>query len=466
MKKLLLLILFFPLIGVGQGWDLTLESKFDYQIDTNDITRSILPYSHDLTKYAPPVVKQLGGTCLGHAVCYSALSIMHNQRTFKYPKKTNYFLNYAFAFDPYFHYIYTKSNIDSSYNYEFGCRADLLEEFLKNYGAKRWALPAHKVLKKDRYSYEDSILLKEVNKDFVIDGFTNLKVPGISKKKFVKVIKEQISNNIPVIIGAETHKGKFAWQNGRFVQFSKLSLIGFLNKDDSLKGLLDLSYLGDNPTSKKTGHAMTIIGYSNKKFGGAFKIMNSWGSDWGDGFGFCWVRYKDIYEFANKAYVINLTKNQKYLNGYTTYIGSEKKNLKHGVGFEWNGKGYFFGRYKNGKPDGCGLLFLPESKIIYEGYFSEGVLQEIEDINSMSNIDRYMHVLNGRWKMFPYREYVLNDPQYLFYKNFEPSDHQSISETYSSPKSNISSYYEFTKLYINNGIEKPIRFYDGYLFKP
>ena len=54
----------------------------------------------------------------------------------------------------------------------------------------------------------------------------------------------------------------------------------------------------------------------------------------------------------------------------------------------------------------------------------------------------------------------------LFYKNFEPSDHQSISETYSSPKSNISSYYEFTKLYINNGIEKPIRFYDGYLFKP
>ena len=84
----------------------------------------------------------------------------------------------------------------------------------------------------------------------------------------------------------------------------------------------------------------------------------------------------------------------------------------------------------------------------------------------MSNIDRYMHVLNGRWKMFPYREYVLNDPQYLFYKNFEPSDHQSISETYSSPKSNISSYYEFTKLYINNGIEKPIRFYDGYLFKP
>ena len=60
----------------------------------------------------------------------------------------------------------------------------------------------------------------------------------------------------------------------------------------------------------------------------------------------------------------------------------------------------------------------------------------------------------------------MNDPQYLFFLNVDPSDHHSIQEHCINPTSNISSYYEFTKLYINNGIEKPIRFYDGYLFKP
>ncbi|MFT5617803.1 MAG: hypothetical protein ACI85I_001029, partial [Arenicella sp.] len=48
-------------------------------------------------------------------------------------------------------------------------------------------------------------------------------------------------------------------------------------------------------------HAMTIIGYDDYKFGGAFEIMNSWGANWGNG-GFTWVRYDDFSRNSSEAY--------------------------------------------------------------------------------------------------------------------------------------------------------------------
>jgi C1A family cysteine protease len=49
------------------------------------------------------------------------------------------------------------------------------------------------------------------------------------------------------------------------------------------------------------GHAMCVIGYDDRKEGGAFQIMNSWGNDWGvNGIG--WVLYKDFKHFVREAY--------------------------------------------------------------------------------------------------------------------------------------------------------------------
>jgi hypothetical protein len=47
-----------------------------------------------------------------------------------------------------------------------------------------------------------------------------------------------------------------------------------------------------------------VIGYDDRKFGGAFQIMNSWGREWGkDGVG--WVRYGDFKNYAKEAYGID-----------------------------------------------------------------------------------------------------------------------------------------------------------------
>ncbi len=51
------------------------------------------------------------------------------------------------------------------------------------------------------------------------------------------------------------------------------------------------------------GHAQCVVGYDDKKYGGAFLLMNSWGSQWGNN-GFAWIRYDDFKFFTREAYGI------------------------------------------------------------------------------------------------------------------------------------------------------------------
>ena len=48
--------------------------------------------------------------------------------------------------------------------------------------------------------------------------------------------------------------------------------------------------------AKQQMHAMVIIGYDDDKFGGSYRILNSWGENWGDN-GKLWMRYVDIADF-------------------------------------------------------------------------------------------------------------------------------------------------------------------------
>lgn len=52
------------------------------------------------------------------------------------------------------------------------------------------------------------------------------------------------------------------------------------------------------------GHAMCIIGYDDDKQ--AFEVLNSWGSNWGNG-GFCWISYKYVEEHGLNAGYASMT---------------------------------------------------------------------------------------------------------------------------------------------------------------
>jgi hypothetical protein len=45
------------------------------------------------------------------------------------------------------------------------------------------------------------------------------------------------------------------------------------------------------------GHVVSVVGYDDTKFGGAFEVLNTWGKDWGVQ-GYSWIRYKDFAEFT------------------------------------------------------------------------------------------------------------------------------------------------------------------------
>tara|TARA_R110001632_G_scaffold29662_6_gene78599 strand:+ start:2590 stop:4044 length:1455 start_codon:yes stop_codon:yes gene_type:complete len=53
----------------------------------------------------------------------------------------------------------------------------------------------------------------------------------------------------------------------------------------------------------KGGHAMVVVGYDDTKYGGAFEIMNSWGTQFRNK-GFFWVKYDDFKSHIKTAYVL------------------------------------------------------------------------------------------------------------------------------------------------------------------
>ena len=60
----------------------------------------------------------------------------------------------------------------------------------------------------------------------------------------------------------------------------------------------------DDISSPRTGgHAMVLVGYSERRQ--AFKVMNSWGTQWGDG-GFGWVSYRAVRQLSDLMFVMEV----------------------------------------------------------------------------------------------------------------------------------------------------------------
>lgn len=70
---------------------------------------------------------------------------------------------------------------------------------------------------------------------------------------------------------------------------------------DSFNAAKELWTPKEEPSSSMGGHAMCVVGYDDQKFGGAFEIQNSWGTNWGLG-GYTWIKYADYARFTKYAY--------------------------------------------------------------------------------------------------------------------------------------------------------------------
>jgi hypothetical protein len=107
-------------------------------------------------------------------------------------------------------------------------------------------------------------------------------------------IKAALANRLPVVGGIITYDSFAALQN------SGSNAVYNSAGNGTCRG----------QPSKYCGHAVTIVGYDDNNFGGAYKIINSWGTEWGDG-GYFWLPYSFAasspfgYKILSETYILN-----------------------------------------------------------------------------------------------------------------------------------------------------------------
>lgn len=79
------------------------------------------------------------------------------------------------------------------------------------------------------------------------------------------------------------------------------------------------------------GHALCVMGYDDNKFGGAFEVMNSWSTEWGND-GFTWIKYDDFQFFCLYAFeLLDKVVHQEYawdLSGTLKFIDSNNQPMR------------------------------------------------------------------------------------------------------------------------------------------
>lgn len=251
--------LLFSDLVVGQGTGLVFDDQAIHDIPKTATlaTRDFLalPGKVDLSKYAPRTGNQgQTGTCTAWSSVYHARTITYAYRN----GMTDKDVITRTAFSP--SYVYNQIRYNNTCN--SGTRVNEALEILKTKGTPTlsdFAFDCDKVPNEDDHSLAD---------DYKILDYKIICYQEDANK--VDLVKKSLANNNPVIFGMYT-----------VPSFST----GSYYSDVWNRTPEDKDY-------ERGGHAMVFVGYDDEKYGGAFRVLNSWGAGWGDG-GYVWIRYED-----------------------------------------------------------------------------------------------------------------------------------------------------------------------------
>ena len=214
-----------------------------------------IPPSIDLSGNFPqPGNQGLQGSCVGWATGY-ALKSYHEK------VEEQWAFSRSTTFSP--AWIYNQINGGQ----DQGSRIDDALELIVNRGAATW----------ENMPYDDSNYTNQPSPQATAQA-SNYKATEYRAISSVDQMKAALANRNPVVVGIYIYP-----------QFN--NLVGpnsVYNSDDG------------EPSG---GHAVTIVGYDDNRFGGAFKVINSWGTSWGDN-GFFWLPYNSIANLMIHALVL------------------------------------------------------------------------------------------------------------------------------------------------------------------
>jgi hypothetical protein len=211
-----------------------------------------IPQAFSLEKYLPPIGNQSDvGSCVGWATTYYALTFVNRvDKGIDTP-----------PFSPWSTFNRYKAKKQENPCYGGARMYDCLD-ILKKQGApyhNSYAFP---------YCSKDDPKLRYIDK---LSGFKELQSQNSQQ------IKRSLVEGCPVVVGMKIFDG------GKGNSLNSHML-------DS-NGVIKMECFRDTYTAG--AHAMCIVGFDDQIDGGAFKLVNSWGEDWGKN-GFCWLRYSDL----------------------------------------------------------------------------------------------------------------------------------------------------------------------------
>lgn len=256
------------------------KAKIKVKLNSSEFNN--LPQSISLKKYCPKPGNQLQlNTSPSWATSWSAKTILEAQ---KYNWTDQKFITHH-TYSPAYNYYHIRNVEDET------CDAgvDLYNalNFLKIKGVKKYA---------DFLEFCPRGIPKEIFPSDTterISGFTKLFDNHHSDRFKKNALKKSLSENLPVVIGMYCPPSFFSAKT-------------FWQPDE----IANTDY---------PGHALCVIGYDDNKYDGAFEVINSWGSRWGND-GFMWIRYADFINFTKYAYeVFNIDKSQ---DGNIEFSGS------------------------------------------------------------------------------------------------------------------------------------------------
>ncbi len=236
------------------------------ELDENN-PGNALPEAVTLLKFAPERLNQgQQGSCVAWSCAYASQTILTSAATGADPNRI--------AFSP--SYLYNQIRLED-------CQGSYLQRAME-------AMRQNGGVPLAQYPYNDQDCARmpsssdvEKGRQNTIHGYTRLTSGDNINQISIRAIKEHLAKDAPVAIGMMVGQSFMQDMMGR-------DLWEPAGMDESQMGM--------------GGHAMSVIGYDVRKYGGAFQIRNSWGPDWGQN-GVAWVRYGDFQTYVKEAYGID-----------------------------------------------------------------------------------------------------------------------------------------------------------------
>jgi len=256
-----------------------------------------LPESYDLSKDMPPVRSQGGqGSCVSWAVGYYIKGYHeHIESGIEYGKGNDYTGVHSPAF------LFNIVKISCSGGSHF---SDNLER-LKDVGISSWEDMPYNQYDCESLPSQEAIENAKCSK---IISYKWLPLSYPLESIQLEDIKYYLNQNKPILIGIPIYN--------RFYSPER-----YMEKIDG-----EYIYKKYNKNEKSDGnHAIVIVGYDNHK--NAFKIVNSWGTNWGNK-GYLWIDYEVFKNICFVAYVTTDAKNS--CDEGSAYLSINKASLVFG----------------------------------------------------------------------------------------------------------------------------------------